>query len=68
MAKPRGFTILIATDGSEQGTAAVTAATTFPWPAGARVHGVVVRSQLAASGIPEFVWADGGPVSVLVTR
>ena len=58
MAKPRGVTILIATDGSEQGTAAVNATTTFPWPAGARVHGVVVRSQLAASEIPEFVWAD----------
>jgi nucleotide-binding universal stress UspA family protein len=58
MAKPRGFTILIATDGSEQGTAAVHATANFPWPVRARVHGVVVRSQPIASEAPESVLAD----------
>ena len=58
MAKPRSFTVLIATDGSEEATAAVNAVTTFPWPDGTRVHGVVVRSSLAAPEIPEYVWAD----------
>jgi nucleotide-binding universal stress UspA family protein len=58
MAKPRGFAVLIATDGSEAGTSAVNAITTFPWPAGIRVHGVVVRSPVATSELPEFVWAD----------
>ena len=58
MAKPRSFTVLLATDGSEKATAAVNAVTTFPWPAGTRVHGVVVRSTMAAPEIPEFVRAD----------
>jgi nucleotide-binding universal stress UspA family protein len=58
MVKARRFTILIATDGSEQGTAAVKAATTFPWPAGSRVRGVVVRSTVITSDVPEFVLAD----------
>jgi nucleotide-binding universal stress UspA family protein len=57
MARSRG-TILIATDGSDEGRAAVNAATTFPWPAGTRARGVVVRSRIAASEIPESVWAD----------
>src|SRR6185369_373646 len=54
----RSFTILVATDGSKEGTAAVNAATTFPWPAGTRARGVVVRSRVAASEVPEFVWVD----------
>ena len=58
MAKARGFTILIATDGSEEGTAAVKGATTFPWPAGVRVRGVVVRSHVITSEVPEFALAD----------
>ena len=58
MPKPRAFTILVATDGSEEGTAAVNATTAFPWPAGARVRGVVVRSHVIASEVPEFVLAD----------
>lgn len=57
MAKPQSFTILIATDGSDEGTAAVNAVTTFPWPDGTRVHGVVVRSSLTVPEIPESVWA-----------
>ena len=56
MAKPQSF--LIATDGSEEATAAVNTVTTFPWPDGTGVHGVVVRSSLAAPEIPEYVWAD----------
>ena len=58
MAKARGFAVLIATDGSEVATAAVDAATKFPWPAGARVSGVVVRGSLATSEFHEFVWVD----------
>lgn len=61
MAKPQSFTVLIATDGSDEATAAVNGVTTFPWPDGMRVHGVVVRSSLAglaAPEIPENVWAD----------
>ena len=58
MAMPRGFTIVIATDGSQEGTAAVNATATFPWPARSRVLGVVVRSPIAASEIPELVLAD----------
>lgn len=57
MAKARG-TVLIATDGSDEGTAAVSAAATFPWPAGSRLQSVVVRSRVAASEIPESVWAE----------
>ena len=58
MPKPRTFQILIATDGSEQGTAAVRAVTTFPWPVGARARGVIVRSHVIASEVPEFALAD----------
>jgi nucleotide-binding universal stress UspA family protein len=58
MATSRSVTVLIATDGSEEGTAAVTGVTTFPWPTGTRVQGVVVRSPVAASEIPEFARAD----------
>ena len=58
MSKPRTFTVLVATDGSEQGTAAVNATITFPWPSGARVRGVVVRGPVITSEVPEFVLAD----------
>ena len=58
MAKPKRFAILIAADGSEEATAAVKAVTIFPWPAGIRVHGVVVRTPMPAADIPELVWAD----------
>jgi nucleotide-binding universal stress UspA family protein len=58
MAKSRSFTLLIATDGSEDGTAAVTAVATFPWPRGARVLGVVVRSSVGVTEMPEFARAD----------
>lgn len=58
MAKARGFSILIATDGSDEGTAAVNAGVAFPWPSGARVHGVVVRNPVVTTEMPEFVLAD----------
>jgi nucleotide-binding universal stress UspA family protein len=61
MAKSLSFTALVAADGSDEATAAVQAVTTFPWPDGTRVHGVVVRSSmtaLAAPEIPDNVWAD----------
>jgi nucleotide-binding universal stress UspA family protein len=58
MDKRRRFTILVATDGSEEGTAAVKAAAIFPWPAGSRVHAVVVRTALPTADIPESVWTE----------
>lgn len=58
MAAAKAFTILLATDGSEEGNAAVKAVTAFPWPAGARVEGIVVQAPLIAADIPELVWAD----------
>ena len=54
MAKPQSFTVLIATDGSDEATAAVNGVTTFPWPDGTRVHGVVVRTSQAALAAPEI--------------
>jgi nucleotide-binding universal stress UspA family protein len=58
MAKGKPFTILVATDGSEEATAAVNAVAVFPWPADARVEGVVVRTTVTTTEIPEYVWAD----------
>jgi nucleotide-binding universal stress UspA family protein len=58
MDTPESFSVLVATDGSEEATAAVNAVTVFPWPARTRVHGVVARSAAAMAEVPEFVWAD----------
>jgi nucleotide-binding universal stress UspA family protein len=58
MAKSQSFSVLIATDGSEEATAAVNAVTTFPWPDGTRLHGVVVRTSIMAPEIPEYVLTD----------
>jgi nucleotide-binding universal stress UspA family protein len=58
MAKARGFTILIATDGSDEGTAAVHAVEAFPWPADARAQGVVVRNPVVTPEMPSFVMDD----------
>ena len=58
MAKPKSFTVLVASDGSEEATAAVNAVAIFPWPAGTRAHGVVVRSGAALVDVPEHVWAE----------
>jgi nucleotide-binding universal stress UspA family protein len=44
MARPRDFKVLVATDGTAHGRAAVAAAVAFPWPARAIVQGVVARS------------------------
>jgi nucleotide-binding universal stress UspA family protein len=58
MAKPRSFPVLIATDGSEDGTAAVNGAASFPWPAGAQMHAVVVRSDTIPVDLPRSVQDD----------
>jgi len=58
MAKAPRFTVLVATDGSDVATDAVDAATVFPWPAGARAHGVVVRSAAKLVDVPESVWTE----------
>src|SRR5712691_2541198 len=58
MDTPGSFSVLVATDGSEEATAAVNAVTVFPWPPGTRVHGVVARSAVALAEVPGFVWAD----------
>jgi nucleotide-binding universal stress UspA family protein len=43
MARPKGFRILVASDGSLAATAATVTAVHFPWPAGTRAYGVVSR-------------------------
>ena len=58
MAKPGRFTILVATDGSEEATAAVRATAVFPWPEGSRAHAVVVRTPLPTADIPASVWTE----------
>jgi nucleotide-binding universal stress UspA family protein len=55
MANPRSFTIVVASDGSPDALAAAHAVTTFPWPAQARAHGVVVRTPVGIPEIPETV-------------
>jgi nucleotide-binding universal stress UspA family protein len=58
MARTPSFTILIATDGSEEATGAVTASKSFPWPAGTRAHGVVVRSRIPISDVSGSLTAE----------
>jgi nucleotide-binding universal stress UspA family protein len=43
MARVKEFRVLVASDGSLAGTAATVTAAHFPWPAGTRIDGVVVR-------------------------
>jgi nucleotide-binding universal stress UspA family protein len=54
------FPILVATDGSGPGRAAVAGALAFPWPAGTRVHGVLARRGFSptrgAPDWPEATW------------
>jgi nucleotide-binding universal stress UspA family protein len=58
MASARGFRVVVATDGSRDGRAAVAVAGAFPWPAGSQAQGVVacfypaVGAELSAP-----VWA-----------
>ena len=54
MRKRAAFTVLVATDGSVQGQAAVRAAAMFPWPKGARAE-VVVASGSADPKRPASV-------------
>ena len=58
MDTPERFSVLVATDGSEEATAAVDAVTVFPWPAGTRMRGVVARSAIVMAEVPESVLAD----------
>jgi nucleotide-binding universal stress UspA family protein len=49
------FPIVVATDGSGPGRAAVAGALAFPWPAGARVHGVLARQGFRPTrGAPDW--------------
>jgi hypothetical protein len=43
MGKARGFRVVVGTDGSIHGRAAVAMAVAFPWPPRAQVVGVVAR-------------------------
>ncbi len=52
-----GFHVLVATDGSRQGRAAVETAAAFPWPRRARASGVVARGGLAEGRLPARVAA-----------
>jgi len=53
----RAFSVLVATDGSPEATAAVREAAIFPWPKDTRVHGVVARRRLIAFTRPRDVLA-----------
>jgi hypothetical protein len=44
MAGARGFTVLVATDGSDHARAAITTARNFPWPDDTRVRVVAART------------------------
>jgi nucleotide-binding universal stress UspA family protein len=58
MARARGFRVVVATDGSADGRAAVAVAGAFPWPPRARARGVVARFYPAAAGEwSAAVWA-----------
>jgi len=61
MGKAKRFGILVATDGSAEATAAVKATVISPWPRGASVHVVVVRTPLPVAdiaGVPAAVFTD----------
>ncbi len=55
MTRRSRFTVLVATDGSVHGRAAVAAAADFPWPRGARGVGVVARGLVPAD-LPAAAW------------
>ncbi len=59
MSHASSFQLLIATDGSSSARAAMVTAVGFPWPAGSRAHGVVVR---AGAFVPPHAhaWAWSG--------
>lgn len=58
MARARGFRVVVATDGSADGYAAVAVASAFPWPARAQARGVVARFYPAvAAEWSAPVWA-----------
>ncbi len=50
MARSSGFRVVVATDGSAEGRAAVAATVAFPWPTQATVKGVVARSLPSLGG------------------
>lgn len=54
MMSARGWTVLVATDGTPEARAAVAAAAIFPWPPGTRVSGVIARRTLATRGRPQY--------------
>ena len=58
MAKAQRFPVLVATDGSDVGTAAVNGAVAFPWPSSSEGHGVVVRSATKLVDVPDSVFAE----------
>lgn len=57
MTAKNGFRVVVATDGSRYARAAVATAIAFPWPADARVLGVVGRRTPATAGRPGYVLA-----------
>lgn len=53
--KSADFDIVVAIDDSPDAPAVARAACTFPWPAGARAHGVVATHTRATMGRPDYV-------------
>jgi nucleotide-binding universal stress UspA family protein len=58
MARTREFRVVVATDGSPGGQAAVAVALEFPWPARSQAQGVVARSRpVPTADWPAPLWA-----------
>jgi nucleotide-binding universal stress UspA family protein len=57
MARASGWSVLVATDGTPEARAAVTAAAAFPWPSGTRMSGVVVRTFVPQGRPASFMMA-----------
>lgn len=57
MAARGAFGVIVATDGSPAAIAAVATTIAFPWPARARVNGVVARRTPSTAGRPGYVLA-----------
>jgi len=53
--KGRAFQVVVGCDTTDEARAAVAATTTFPWPAGTAVTGVVARRTREARGRPGYV-------------
>jgi len=54
MTSTRGWSVLVAIDGTPEARAAVAGTVAFPWPAGTGVSGVIARRTLATRARPQY--------------